>query len=85
MNSLVDFILRGAGILQHHSLKPRKVQDKPVRRRPSNGYIDEYDISRFYRDLKVVEIYEGSKEVEKLIISIVHIQKILRWKPFIRQ
>ena len=29
------------------------------------GYIAEYDIQRFYRDAKIVEIYEGSKEVEK--------------------
>jgi alkylation response protein AidB-like acyl-CoA dehydrogenase len=33
------------------------------------GYISEYDIQRFYRDAKIVEIYEGSKEVEKLIIG----------------
>lgn len=33
------------------------------------GYIDEYDISRFYRDAKIVEIYEGVKEVEKLVIG----------------
>ncbi len=33
------------------------------------GYISDYDIQRFYRDAKIVEIYEGSKEVEKLIIG----------------
>lgn len=33
------------------------------------GYIDEYDISRFYRDAKIVEIYEGVKEIEKLVIG----------------
>jgi len=33
------------------------------------GYISEYDIQRFYRDAKIVEIYEGSKEVEKAIIA----------------
>lgn len=33
------------------------------------GYIAEYDIQRFYRDAKIVEIYEGSKEVEKAIIG----------------
>ena len=31
--------------------------------------MDEYDISRFYRDAKIVEIYEGSKEIEKFIIA----------------
>jgi alkylation response protein AidB-like acyl-CoA dehydrogenase len=33
------------------------------------GFIADYDIQRFYRDAKIVEIYEGSKEIEKLIIA----------------
>lgn len=33
------------------------------------GYIADYDIQRFYRDAKIVEIYEGSKEVEKSVIA----------------
>ncbi|MCX5726875.1 MAG: acyl-CoA dehydrogenase family protein, partial [Candidatus Saganbacteria bacterium] len=33
------------------------------------GYINDYVIQRFYRDAKIVEIYEGSKEVEKAIIA----------------
>jgi alkylation response protein AidB-like acyl-CoA dehydrogenase len=33
------------------------------------GFFNEYDIARFYRDCKVLEIYEGTKEVEKVIIS----------------
>ncbi len=33
------------------------------------GYIDEYPINQFYRDAKITEIYEGAKEIEKLIIA----------------
>jgi acyl-CoA dehydrogenase len=33
------------------------------------GYIDKYDVQRFYRDAKIVEIYEGAREVEKTIIA----------------
>ena len=33
------------------------------------GFLNEYDIARFYRDAKIVEIYEGTKEIEKIIIS----------------
>jgi alkylation response protein AidB-like acyl-CoA dehydrogenase len=33
------------------------------------GYLSENDISRFYRDAKIVEIYEGTKEIEKLVIA----------------
>ena len=30
---------------------------------------NDYDIERFYRAAKVLEIYEGTKEVEKIIIA----------------
>lgn len=33
------------------------------------GFIGDYDIERFYRDSKIVEIYEGTKEIEKIIIA----------------
>ena len=33
------------------------------------GYIDEYDVERFYRDAKIVEIYEGTREIEKQTIA----------------
>ncbi len=33
------------------------------------GYTNEMPIERFYRDAKVTEIYEGTKEVHKLIIA----------------
>jgi acyl-CoA dehydrogenase len=33
------------------------------------GYMAEYDVERFYRDAKIVEIYEGAKEIEKITIA----------------
>jgi alkylation response protein AidB-like acyl-CoA dehydrogenase len=33
------------------------------------GYIDEYKVQRLYRDAKILEIYEGTKEIEKTIIA----------------
>ncbi len=33
------------------------------------GYIDEYKVNRLYRDAKILDIYEGTKEVEKLIVA----------------
>lgn len=33
------------------------------------GFLNEYDIARFYRDCKILEIYEGTKEIEKVVIS----------------
>jgi butyryl-CoA dehydrogenase len=33
------------------------------------GYISEYEVERMYRDAKITEIYEGTSEVQRLIIS----------------
>ncbi len=33
------------------------------------GYITEYEVERMYRDAKITEIYEGTSEVQRLIIS----------------
>jgi len=33
------------------------------------GFIGDHPIERFYRDAKIVEIYEGTKEIEKIIIA----------------
>ncbi|KXA98453.1 hypothetical protein AKJ39_02080 [candidate division MSBL1 archaeon SCGC-AAA259J03] len=33
------------------------------------GYMEDYDIERFYRDAKIAEIYEGTKEIQKLMIA----------------
>jgi alkylation response protein AidB-like acyl-CoA dehydrogenase len=33
------------------------------------GYLREYGVERLYRDAKIVEIYEGTKEIEKVIVA----------------
>jgi alkylation response protein AidB-like acyl-CoA dehydrogenase len=33
------------------------------------GYTDEFAIERHYRDAKVTEIYEGTSEIQKIVIS----------------
>jgi alkylation response protein AidB-like acyl-CoA dehydrogenase len=33
------------------------------------GYIEEYDVQRYYRDAKILEIYEGTKEAEIMTIG----------------
>jgi alkylation response protein AidB-like acyl-CoA dehydrogenase len=33
------------------------------------GYMDEFPISRFYRDQKILEIGEGTNEVQRLVIA----------------
>lgn len=45
------------------------VCDKALQLHGGYGYIDEYDVQRFYRDAKILEIYEGAKEAEKITIA----------------
>lgn len=45
------------------------VCDKALQMHGGYGYIDEYDIQRFYRHAKILEIYEGAKEAEKITIA----------------
>ena len=33
------------------------------------GDIQEYPIERYFRDAKVTEIYEGTSEIQKIVIS----------------
>ena len=49
--------------------------DEALQMHGGYGYMGEYDISRFYRDAKILEIYEGSKEIEKEIIARHFLQK----------
>ncbi len=46
-----------------------EVVDEALQLHGGYGYFDDYDIERFYRAAKVLEIYEGAKEIEKIIIS----------------
>ena len=46
-----------------------KVANEALQFHGGYGYIADYDIERFYRDAKIVEIYEGTKEIEKNTIA----------------
>ena len=46
-----------------------RVTDDALQMHGGYGFINEYDIERFYRDAKIVEIYEATKEMEKITIA----------------
>ncbi|PLX40046.1 MAG: acyl-CoA dehydrogenase [Deltaproteobacteria bacterium] len=52
-----------------------RVTDEALQLHGGYGYLAEYDIERFYRDAKIVELYEGTKEVEKQVIARVILGK----------
>jgi len=33
------------------------------------GYIKDYPVERHYRDAKITEIYEGTSEVQRIVIA----------------
>jgi short-chain 2-methylacyl-CoA dehydrogenase len=34
-----------------------------------NGFMEEYPVARFYRDAKILEIGEGTSEVQRMVIA----------------
>jgi alkylation response protein AidB-like acyl-CoA dehydrogenase len=45
------------------------------------GYTKEYPVERFYRDAKVTEIYEGTSEIQRLVIARSILGRQLREEP----
>ena len=46
-----------------------KVVDEALQLHGGYGYLDDYPIERFYRAAKLLEIYEGTKEIQKMTIG----------------
>jgi alkylation response protein AidB-like acyl-CoA dehydrogenase len=39
------------------------------------GYVKEYHVERMMRDAKITEIYEGTSEIQRMVISRAHLQE----------
>jgi alkylation response protein AidB-like acyl-CoA dehydrogenase len=46
-----------------------KVCDRAVQIHGGYGYIDEFPVERYLRDARVQTIYEGTSEVQRLVIA----------------
>ena len=46
-----------------------KVVDEALQLHGGYGYLDDYPVERFYRAAKLLEIYEGTKEIQKITIG----------------
>ena len=53
-----------------------EICDEAIQIHGGYGYMADYDVERFYRDAKIKEIYEGTKEIEKYTIARAIIGKI---------
>jgi alkylation response protein AidB-like acyl-CoA dehydrogenase len=46
-----------------------KCADMALQMHGGYGYLSEYKVQRIYRDAKIIEIYEGTTEIEKMIVA----------------
>ncbi len=53
----------------HCSATAKEVTDCAVQIHGGYGYSKEYDVERYFRDAKVTQIYEGTSEVQKMVIA----------------
>ncbi len=53
-----------------------EVADEAIQLHGGYGYMKEYEVERFYRDAKITEIYEGTREIQKNTIASAILGKI---------
>lgn len=53
-----------------------EVADEAIQLLGGYGYMTEYEVERFYRDAKITEIYEGTREIQKNTIAGAVIGKL---------
>ena len=46
-----------------------RIADRALQVHGGAGYMSEYDIERFYRDVRLLRIYEGTSQIQQLIIA----------------
>jgi butyryl-CoA dehydrogenase len=47
-----------------------KVATKAIQVHGGYGYIKDYPVERYFRDAKITEIYEGTSEIQRLVIAL---------------
>jgi len=46
-----------------------RVADRGVQVHGGSGYINEYPVERFYRDVRLLRLYEGTSQIQQLVIA----------------
>ncbi len=64
-----NFDLSGAMAKLYASKVAMDVAVEAVQVHGGNGYVKEYHVERLMRDAKITEIYEGTSEIQKIVIS----------------
>lgn len=64
-----DISLSGAMAKLHASETAMYVTTEAVQIHGGNGYVAEYHVERMMRDAKITQIYEGTSEIQRIVIS----------------
>lgn len=64
-----NYDLSGAIAKLHASQTAMDVTIEAVQVHGGNGYVKEYHVERLMRDAKITQIYEGTSEIQKIVIS----------------
>ena len=54
----------------HASETAMQVATKAIQVHGGYGYIKDYPVERYFRDAKITEIYEGTSEIQRLVIAL---------------
>jgi alkylation response protein AidB-like acyl-CoA dehydrogenase len=46
-----------------------KVCSKAVQIHGGYGYLEDYPVERYYRDARITQLYEGTSEIQRLLIA----------------
>ncbi len=68
-NSKLSYSVEAAQAKLYAAEVAMEVTTKAVQLHGGYGYIREYDVERMMRDAKITEIYEGTSEVQRMVIS----------------
>ena len=68
-NPKVSYSVEAAQAKLYAAEVAMEVTTKAVQLHGGYGYIKEYDVERMMRDAKITEIYEGTSEVQRMVIS----------------
>lgn len=64
-----DFVLSASMAKLYASKTAMMCSTEAVQIHGGNGYVKDYHVERFYRDAKITEIYEGTSEIQRIVIS----------------
>ena len=63
------YTLEAAQAKLYASEMAQRVTNKALQIHGGYGYTKEYNVERYFRDARITEIYEGTSEVQKMVIA----------------